>query len=220
MSTLTPSMDLSSTLGSFADQIKKRLDAKRSEDGLNSKLESGRRDILLKCMSAIRKALQETTKISLGERFYFDIDVSDLEGWPQMELRLVDEFVADTFPLFMRVKAGDREGSGFILISLESGEQLGRQEIQEQQDLGKTAILVKRCTRVFLDRVGNYVLNPKSIEELKAIKLNEESEELDPIGAKLSQEDLFSQDNNAPQRDNLIEITDEVIPIGALAALR
>lgn len=89
-------------------------------------------------MLSIRKALQESARIELGKRFSLDLEVSDSDGWPRLELNLIDEFLPSRIEHGLIVCANDRNGQGLIqLVNRQNGECMGRLVLSEPEEMPK-----------------------------------------------------------------------------------
>lgn len=212
-------MDVTATLGSFASRLKKQLDNKNETEAKRLVESEIKRALLLKGINSIRKALQETTRISLGDRFSFDLDVSDIEGWPKIDLRLADADAPESDTPTFSVKPIQRDETSVVQMSLETGEILARVDVHSENDLEKLALAVKKSIRSFLDIVENYVMNPKSVDKATAIVLSheEKEEEIDDLGQTLANENLFIEDE-AWQNSNVAEVESDVKPLGLTPA--
>jgi len=196
---------LGSTVGSFASRITKGLKEQEQKQGQAAKLREMRHGNMLQAMTTIRKALQETCKIKLGERFGFDLDVSDWEGWPRVELRLVDSLAPERDCLGLIVTANDHNELGTILISMKSGEVFGKIQLANPVDFERIPVVLKRSVRSYLDIVGSYVLNPVPEDVVEAAAKPIETNDFDDASDKLSKEDVFISDEYDRSRDNLVD---------------
>ena len=168
---------------------------------------------MLQAMNVMRKALGETAKIKLGNRFSFDLDVSDWEGWPRIELNLVDSVVPERIDYALIVTAHDRQDLGCIQMSMRDGQILGKVHLQDPGQFERLPLIAKRGIRHFLDAVSPHVLNPPRPEEMlevqtKSIVTEPPSE--DAIANHLSQADLFVEEESSD--GNLVSLT-EVVPV-------
>ncbi len=188
---------LGSTADAFATRLRRKLkEQEKLEDELSKACEA-RHAAMMKAMMTIRKALQETCKTDLGKRFSFDLDVSDHEGWPRIELNLVDELLPERIDYGLIVSANDRNELGAILINNKhNGELLGRIQLALPGELSKLPTMLKTALRRFLDIVAHYVLNPisqKAILEEKAMELEDTEVVRD---ASISAEEMFVEDGS------------------------
>lgn len=200
---------LGSTVGSFANRISKGLKEQEQKNDQSTKLRDARHSSMLHAMSTIRKALQETCKIQLGERFGFDLDVSDWEGWPRVELRLIDFIAPELENLSLVVTANDNNELGNIMIGLKSGEQYSKLQLAQPGEVERIPVVLKRSVRLFLDVVGEYVLNPVPEELVEAAARPIETEEFDEVAEKLRKEEMFIEEQYSSHRDNLVSPEDE-----------
>ena len=204
---------LSQTVGSFANRLKRKLEAQKEQLSESEKARDRRHTLMLQAMTTIKKALSETSKISLGERFSFKLSVSDFEGWPKLELSLLDSFSKDFADFGIAVTASDRKDLGLISVQNRTGAILGQLLLSEENQIQRLPFFLKRSLREFLDSVGNYVLNPKKPEELLETQTkNLDSTDFDHISKKLEGENLFVE-HEADSETNRVSDTGEVTPI-------
>ncbi len=207
---------LGSTVGSFSNRLQRKLKEQEVLDEETTRAKEIRHSLMLQAMTTIRRALQETCKIRLGERFSFDLDVSDWEGWPRVEVQLVDALIPEWNDLGLIVTAHDRKEIGIIQISMRSGQVLGRMEVNNPDQFSRIPTSLKRCVRHFLDCVGFHVLNAPKPEIVKA--LSDElkfDQEIDPINEKLRQQDVFEEEYqetsaNMVSADDPVQILESV----------
>ncbi|RMG39998.1 MAG: hypothetical protein D6719_12125 [Candidatus Dadabacteria bacterium] len=207
---------LESTVGTFATRINRKLREKEELNDVSAKLREARHALMLQAMTTIRKALQETCKVKLGERFYFDMIVSDWEGWPRVDLNLVDSVAPARVDYSLIVTANDRNDRGTVKIATKSGEILGQVQLANGDEFKRLPLILKRSVRQFLDVVAAYVLNPPAPEEMLetlAKPLEDVDPEQDAIAAALLNEDVFCDDAR-DYKENLIDIDDhEAAPV-------
>lgn len=201
-------LSLESTVDNFASRLQRRLKEKETESDHSERAKEARHGRMLKAMTTIRKALQETCKIKLGDRFSFDLEVNDWEGWPRVELNLIDSFAPERIDYGLIVSANDRNELGTVLLSLRSGEMLGKIQLADPEQFAKLPLMLKRAVRGYLDIIADYVLNPKKPEELLEVQSQRiEDEELDAVDKELQTVDVFSEDH-VDYNENRVE-TDE-----------
>lgn len=194
----------------------KEQEAKQSE---SKKANESRRTLMLQAMTTVRKALSATARISMGDRFSFAIEVGDWEGWPRVDLNLVDSLAPERCEHALIITAYDRKGAGTIQLNLRSGEVLARLHVDDPIELEKLPLILKKTVREFLDIVAEYVLNPKSAEDLVEVQskpinhaIFDTDEQSDPTQNELGTEDLFGQE--LPERnDNRVDAAPEVRPL-------
>lgn len=204
---------LESTVGTFAVRLQRRLQEQAAEQSKSQKLTDERHSRMLQAMTTIRKALSETGKINLGKRFQFKVKVTDWEGWPRVELALVDNLITDRNSHALIVSANDRNNAGTILMSTNADLVLGRTQLAQPGELEKLPKILKKAVRDFLDTVSAYVLNPRNpAEELKAIELPHEEAASDEIAAKLEGANLFTEETDYGN-DNQVEDAGEMKPV-------
>lgn len=213
------SADQDDTLGGtaevFATRMQRRLKEQEAKESETKKAQATRQSLLLESMTMIRKALGATSRIALGERFFFSVEVSDWDGWPRVELMLNDKLAPNQAAQSMVVTAFDRKGVGTIQMGLRSGETLARVHIDQPADMEKLPLLLKKTVREFLDIVAEYVLNPKSPQEMlevqtKAITQSSfETKAGSQAEAALNEEELFGHEpeGNSNQVDRVQQLT-------------
>ena len=195
---------LGSTVGSFADRISKGLKEQEAIVSKESRQKSLRHTLMLKAMNIVRKALQETCKIKMGDRFGFELDVSDWDGWPRVDLKLVDSSAPERDCLSLVVTANDNKAEGNIVFGLLSGTELACLKLSDVDEFTKLPIILKRTVRYFLDMVGNFVLSPVPEEMVEAASEPISEEQFDELADKLKRENVFIEEHYA-KRDNMVE---------------
>lgn len=203
----------------FASRMQRRLKENEAKQSANKQAGEARQSLLLSAMTTVRKALSATARISLGSRFTFDLLVSDWEGWPRIELALVDEIAPQRVDYSLIITAYDRKGIGTLQMSLHSGEVLARLHLDPPNEIEKLPLLLKKAVREFLDKVAEYVLNPKSPEELLEVQTKpiheatfDEASEQAAIDKKLQAQELFGQEEKAPN-GNIVDQVQELRPL-------
>ncbi len=199
---------LGSTVGSFADRISKGLQEQEAIVSKESRQRSLRHNLMLKAMNMVRKGLQETCKIKMGERFGFELEVSDWEGWPRVDLRLVDHNAPERDCLCLVVTANDNKSEGNIVFGLISGTELASLKLSNLDEFAKLPTIMKRTLRYFLDMVGNFVLNPVPDEMVEAAADPISEEQFDELTEKLKRENVFIEEQYA-KRENSVEDSNE-----------
>lgn len=150
------------TVEAFADRMKRKLKEQESIADQSKKASDARHALILQALTTIRKALQETAKIDLGDRFHFELDVSDWEGWPRLDLNLIDGIAPEIVSYALTVTAHDRNETGLIQMNMKSGESVGHVALKNKEEFEKLPIVLKRAIRRFLDSVTPHILNPAS----------------------------------------------------------
>lgn len=204
---LTTSTSVETTLDAFADRIKRKLKERDERESECTKATEIRHGQMLQAMTSIRKGLQEASKINLGSRFQFELDVNDWEGWPRVELNLIDSIAPENITHGLVVTANDRSKLGTVQIQLKATDEvLGRVHLSEPDQLTRLPFILKKSLRQFLDLVGAYILNPTRPEDMLAVQTKAvETDNLDPLAESLKGEDLFMHENL--EDDNLVEVT-------------
>lgn len=208
---------LGNTVGTFATRINRKLKEKEELDDVSARQAEIRHARMLQAMTTIRKALQETCKIKLGDRFHFALKVSDWEGWPRVALNLVDKFAPQRVDYSMIVTANDRNSLGSVVINTLNGDTLGRVQLCDSAELNRLPLVLKKSVRQYLDVVANYVLNPVAPEDLLETvtkNITSAANEVDEIGAKLQDTNVFSEENGFGN-DNRVSEHDDLVPIEA-----
>jgi hypothetical protein len=204
---------LGSTVEVFSSRLQRKLREQEVADDLSAKEAEVRKAVILRAMTSIRKALQETTRVHLGKRFHLQLEISDNEGWPRLELQLVDKLQPDRVDHALVVNANDRGGRGLIsFVNKENADCIGALPLDTTGEVAKLPVLLKTTIRRFLDSIADFVLNPVSESELEAEKpLEINVVEEDPHAARLKQADVFTEENLGPDQ-NLV-IPEEVTPL-------
>lgn len=196
---------IGSTVGSFASRISQKLKIQEEQEGKDKEAQTVRHALMMQAMTTIRKTLQKTARLRLSDRFQFDLEISDHDGWPQMALLLIDASAPDRCDFGLIIGANDLKKQGMIQLSMRSGEILGALHLCNPEDTGRLPLLLKRSLRDFLDRAAEYILNPaKPSDSLEHETKSITDEELDHIQAALSKEELFNEDEYAAAQ-NLVE---------------
>jgi hypothetical protein len=206
---------LESTVGTFAHRIKRRMREQEQAENTTQKEADLRQSRILLAMNSIRKGLQETSKVALGSRFALELRVDDFEGWPRLELDLLDNLIPEKIEHALVITAHDRKQRGLITISLKSGQVLGRFELADPAEMNRIPLVLKKAVRAFLDAVADYVLHPVDpAETLKvqteAIALNDGTQ--DPSTERLQHEDVFSEDLQ-PETNNMVATDQNTAPV-------
>ena len=202
--------NLSTTVDTFASRIQRRIREQALERDQSRQEEKIRHARLLKAMSAIRKALQETHKIQLGERCFFELHVTDWQGWPRVDLFLRDVLAPEQAILGLVVTANDHNNQGRIIFRSLDDKPLGLLEVARPEEFQKLPLLLKRIVREFLDTSSNYVLNPPRPEEIlsqqtKQIALDPGEDEKGALFEEKVTGDGFYVDDFAGGNDNLVD---------------
>lgn len=210
---------LGTTVGSFENRLSKRLAEQEKKYTQAEQAAQLRNDRMLQALHTIRRALQETQKIKLGDRFQLVLDVNDWNGWPRIELNLQDSLDIDNCEFGLIVTAHDRKQSGTVEFRTRNGEYLGGVSLVVDKEMAKIPVILKRAVRSYLDIIAEYVLNPKSAEQLMSARIELKEEEVVDIEAqKLKSVDVFEEDSVTyqqnqvqlePESENSIDISFE-----------
>ena len=195
---------MGSAAETFADKLNRKLKAKEKREDKDQKRTAERHSLMLKGMTTIRKALQETCKITLGERFSFEIEIDDFGGWPRVQLQLIDHENVGHIEHSLIVSAQDAHQAGTIEFKLRNDDLLGQVHMSRPAEFNKIPHVLKQAVRSFLDIVAEYVLNPVQPEAtLDEVMEDLEVEEKDMATVQqLAREDMFSED--IVRNDNLV----------------
>ncbi len=116
--------------------------------------------LILEALADTRAALSEVLRIDLGNRYVLQLEVSDWEGWPRIELRLIDS-LADFIPGFRGVVkehlssgALERSGHGLVFLALNYREVLARLDVSSGSDLESLPQTILEGVQYFLGRVA------------------------------------------------------------------
>jgi hypothetical protein len=212
--TLGEGVDLSNTVGTFASRMARKLRAQEAVEKEAAKATDQRHKLILQAMSSVRRALQETMKISMGSRFSFEMHIADFEGWPRIELSLWDNLANSPTENLLTVSADDHSQAGTVRITFNHDELVGLVCLKDPAEMNKLPIILKKAVRDFLERVSTYVLNPAKPEELLEYQSrNIEEESMDPLSSELKKQELFTESVSAGN-DNVIDsLTDDVQPV-------
>ena len=213
-------ISLGSTLGNFANRMKRKLREQENRDEESQRDAELRHGRMLHALNVMRRALQETGQIQLGSRFELGLDVSDWEGWPRLSLNLIDLLLPDKIDYALLVTAHDRKCLGTVEMRLKSGQLLGQVHLQNEGELERIPAVLKKAVRSFLDIVAEYVLNPADPADFKSIEseLLEQEEALDEHADRLRKQDVFSDDEYSV-RDNLVDAVGDAQPLDMNAPL-
>ncbi|MDC0358011.1 hypothetical protein OAO01_04275 [Oligoflexia bacterium] len=212
-----PMISMDSTVSTFSNRLQRKLKEQEVQDDVSQRDAEARHAKMLQAMNTIRKALQDTCKIRLGDRFHFHLEVDDWEGWPRVILNLVDAFAPEQADYGLTVTANDRHSLGTILISRRTGEVLGKIHLCNPSELTRLPLLLKKTVRKFLDVVAEYVLNPVDPEDLLESQTKSvESDHLDEIDHTLQKTNLFADEDTDLNRENIISTLQESQPLDAL----
>lgn len=218
------SCNLGSTVENFANRLARKMREKDAEASVSERAAEKRRTLILAAMANVRKALQETSRIQMGDRFSLNLKTDDWEGWPRVQLALTDKLDPKNSRFTFLILAHDRHDSGSIEFSIQRynapGLMLGKVELSRADEFSKLPLLLKRGVREFLELVEQYVLNPQKPEELLEVQarpVEEEDGEADLVNQRLKSADVFSDDSNVDQ--NLVEAVTELKPLGNVGGL-
>ncbi len=215
---------LGATVGTFDARMKRKLEAQRAEESRSEGEANARESRILSAMTIIRKALQDASRVTMGERFHLAIIISDHDGWPRLEVRLIDRLAPQRVDYGLTISVNDHLGTGLIQFTLRNGETLGELTMANPSELNRLGVVLKGSIRRFLDIVGTYVLKPRKPEELVEVAAR-------PIGThthetaapaqksaldnSLLGAELFSEEID-PRRENKVATIDEINPLAEL----
>ena len=206
--------ELGATVENFASRLKRQLKEQEVANSESAKAAQARQALLLKAMTGVRKALQETARISLGDRFFFELDISDWEGWPRLELQLLDKAAPGLVSHALIATATDRNEQGILQLATRGGTPLAVINLKDETEFSRLPLVLKKSLRTFLDTVSNAVLNPADPAETLAAqtKMLEGTEEQE-AGVDLQGEDLFTEESYAGDGNQVEIATDARIKI-------
>lgn len=202
--------EVGSTVGTFAQRLQRKLKAKAVEEDQVQRASETRTSIILKAMSSVRKALQEASRVQLGKRFSLRCTNDDWEGWPRVKLDLIDRVSPTTIKYGLIITSKDSNDTGYINISLASGELITKLLFSEASDLQKLPLSLKKALRDFLGIIEQYVLDPESPDESLEIQTRAITDNLETTpDPKLNEEDLFTSGSESNPDDKGLVDTDE-----------
>jgi hypothetical protein len=187
--------DLKSTVGSITSKIQKQLDEKQQALIGKAIEKKAREERVLQALTTIRKALEATCKIRLGDRFHLSIEVADVHGWPRIWLLLVDHEAPERKDFALIVAAHDRNDAGVIEFRDQESVLMSRISLAEESAVRHLSRILKNTVRIFLTNVADYVVAPKSSVDLVGIA---NRSTIAPEHDPLVQADLFSPDVERP----------------------
>ncbi|MCB0343511.1 MAG: hypothetical protein KDD66_00260 [Bdellovibrionales bacterium] len=156
--------DLSATVGAFEIRFQKKKVEKEAAQNIAEQAAQLRQQALLKALMSIRKSLAKVARIDLGDRFKFDMDVDDWQGWPRITINLRERFSQKSDYPFFQVMAHDRKGQAIIELIYCTIEQRERLSITDESDLLKMPAILKKCVRTFLDTVEAQILTAQQAD--------------------------------------------------------
>lgn len=80
----------------------------------------------------------------MGERFYLQLQVSDWEGWPRLDLRLVDRLAPTRIDHSLVVSVNDCRAQGWIGFTGRNNEVFGSLELANATELERIAPVLKK----------------------------------------------------------------------------
>jgi hypothetical protein len=158
------------TVGFFESRLRQKIDESKEKLEAERKAASDRHALMLKAINHVRKVLTKASKVDLDKGYFLDLEVSDKEGWPLLELYLVNSRYPSNRDLALLVTATDRRGLGTVMFSLRSGENLGSLHFHDSAELSRLGPVVRRSVRVFLDCVAEKVTNMSVKDGLAGIQ--------------------------------------------------
>ena len=200
--------DFTQSLDTFTSRLSRKMREKEEQEGATKRAREKRRQTMMRAMKSIRKALQEATRIELGDRFTLVLEIDDWEGWPRVQLNLVDSACPGNIDYGLIVTAHDRTDQGLINLALREGRVLDRLYMTDDRDVKRLPLVLKSTVRDFLDMVTQYILDPVDPSELldeqtKAIEMSQEEIEAEKVAEHLLGEDLFTEEEQASNNNIL-----------------
>lgn len=116
---------------------------------------------VLCALAAVRDALNEAIRLDFGKRFALELRVTDREGWPMLELHLMDrhqEFLpglTGTVSDSMTTGALEYAELPILFTTLNHSQSLGHVSIDPSGDFEEVIELFLESLGVFLERIGN-----------------------------------------------------------------
>ncbi len=156
--------DLSATVGAFEIRFQKKKVEKEEAQNIAEEAARLRQQALLKALMSIRKSLAKVARIDLGDRFRFEMDVDDWQGWPRITINLRERLSEKSDYPFFQVAAHDRKGQAIIELIYCTIEQRERISINDESDLQRMPAILKKCVRTFLDTVEGSILSAQQSE--------------------------------------------------------
>lgn len=150
------------TVENFSERMRRKLRDQQLAAAQHARVMAARHATLLHAINLVRKAIGEATKVDLGKRFSLDFDVSDWEGWPRLELSLVDRTGIDC-ELALVISANCRQDSNLLIFGLRTETVLARVDANTESDIASIPPTVKKVLRHFLDLVSERVLCPDPV---------------------------------------------------------
>lgn len=206
---------LESAVSTFSHRLKRKIREQEEHEDTNLRHTEQRHDRILQAMTMIRRALNEACKIELGRRFYLELEINDWEGWPRLELNLLDRQRPEVLEHGLVVTASDRLDHGLVLIALRSGNPLARFKLANPEEFARIPTGLKRAVQTFLDSITDYLLNPnKSNGDIRpAVNLTNVDQNaaphLSPESQALEAADLFEEHSHR-ENDNQVEVDPNV----------
>ena len=150
--------DLTATTLAFNTRIQRK--KKEQEKALTEAEKSTRvRQLaMLKTLVSIRKSLRDVTRIDLGERFHFMLVADDVAGWARLTVKLCDALIPEAEYPFLRVTAHDRQSRGCVEIEYDPSLPAESISVISESEIKRLPAALKKCVRVFLDLMGDIVL--------------------------------------------------------------
>ena len=202
---------LGSTAGTFATRLRRRLREQAIQEHLIVQRAEERHNLILQAMTMTRRALQESCKIDLSDRFGLALSVSDVDGWPKLDLNLVDALAPERVEYALTVVAHDHRDTGTIILSLRHNSAVvGKVSLAEADGYSRLSLILKKSLRHFLDIVESYVLNPKRPDEILEVQARP-IEMADQLQDSLRDQDVFSEDITANR--NQVDVDNEILPL-------
>jgi hypothetical protein len=199
---------LGNTFSAFENRLQRKLKEQEKKEDVSEQKKKQRHTRMLQAMNTIRKALQDTCKIRLGDRFQFELDVTDWQGWPRVDLNLVDSLAPERTDYALIVSANDRSEKGNIVISMADAKVLATCHLCDIEEMKRLPLVLKKTVRDFLDLVADYVLNPPRPEDILDVQAQEIDVEEDQVDSSLKEVNVFSDDDLIADK-NLVDTEEQ-----------
>lgn len=121
---------------------------------------------ILEALVDARAALSEALRVDFGDRFNLKLSVSDLEGWPKLELLLIDncqEFMPGiTGVVADSISAGaiERSSRGLVFFALNHDEILAHIAVDNDIEFDTLPEVLVESVSQFLTRASDVTLQP------------------------------------------------------------
>lgn len=186
---------LETTVEGFAARLQQKLTQKALAEDDQLVRQKARQSVVLHGLKTIRRAFQDTCRIALGDRFSLGLKVDDFEGWPRLRLMLIDKFAPANIEYVLAVTAFNRPERAGIEFRDVSNKAIGRILLEDDNKLDRLPAVLKKQVREYLDKVAEYVLNPRPVSDVVTEGVPTEKIEERPEDKLLAAENLFMEES-------------------------